>query len=102
MPKLGLETHIVDEDACRNTLARFKEAGIVLPTFSELAQPERIPSKIVDALENVDPDTPHPLNLFRVHWYNGTERRDRVDIPQHVVLPSSLTGVEAAPPKWVG
>ena len=95
MPKLGLETDVVDEDVYRHTLDRFKEAGILLPTFSELAEPERISPKIVELLEKVDPDDAHPLNLFRVHWYNGAERRDQVQIPQHVVLPSSLTGIEA-------
>ena len=77
------------------TLRRFREADIVLPTFEQLAEPSTIPSRIVDALEEVDPDDAHPRNLFRVHWYNGADRRSRVGIPEHVVLPSALTGVDA-------
>ena len=95
MPKLGLETNVIDKDAYHHTLNRCKEAGILLPTFAQLAEPNHIPEKITERLEKVDPDDAHPLNLFRVHWYNGTNRQERVDIPQHVILPSSLSGVDA-------
>ena len=43
----------------------------------------------------VDPDAAHPLNLFRVHWYNAADRRTKVEVPEHVVLPRELTGVDA-------
>jgi cysteine synthase len=76
-------------------LERFREAGIVLPTFDELAEPTTIAGEIRDALADVGPDEPHPLNLFRVHWYNGADRRSMVHVPEYVVLPSALTGVEA-------
>lgn len=76
-------------------VGRFREAGIALPTFEQLAEPAKIPQRIRDELERIDPDAPHPLNLFRVHWYNGADRRSTVDVPDHVVLPSSLTGVDA-------
>ncbi len=77
------------------TVGRFREAGVALPTFGELADPTTIPDRVVRALEAVDPDAAHPLNLFRVHWYNGPVRRTRVPVPEHVVLPSALTGVQA-------
>ena len=48
-----------------------------------------------EALAGVGPDDPHPLNLFRVHWHNGADRTGFVDVPEHVVLPPELTGVEA-------
>ncbi len=68
---------------------------VVLPTFAELANPQRIAPAIREALRTIDPDEPHPLNLFRVHWYNGADRRTLVPVPEHVVLPPSLTGVAA-------
>ncbi|HEX9123236.1 MAG TPA: pyridoxal-phosphate dependent enzyme, partial [Actinomycetota bacterium] len=43
----------------------------------------------------VDPDASHPLNLFRVHWFDGADRRSQVSVPDHVVLPPELTGVDA-------
>ena len=41
------------------------------------------------------PDEAHPLNLFRVHWYNDTDRSQQGAVPAHVVLGKELTGVEA-------
>ena len=93
MSRPALETEIVDRAVRDRTVALFRERRIVLPTLSELAHPDTIPAKAVDALASVDPDAPAPLNLFRVHWHNGSDRRSRVAIPDHVVLPSALTGV---------
>jgi cysteine synthase A len=77
------------------TLRRFRGSDIVLPTFEQLADPTTIPDDISDALADIDPDDAHPLNLFRVHWYNGADRRSTVRVPEHIILPSSLTGVDA-------
>ena len=100
MPTLGLETHIVDREVYARNVAHFREAGIVLPTFHELAEPERIPEEFREKLAAVDPDAPDPLNLFRIHWYNGedshSENRGKLrTVPDHLVLPPSLTGVPA-------
>ncbi len=43
---------------------------------------------------DADPQGPDARNLWRVHWYNDLAG-GRVDVPDHVVLPSSLTGVES-------
>jgi cysteine synthase len=67
----------------------------VLPTFAELADPATIPAERRASLTTIDPDGAHPANLFRDHWHNGSDRRSIVDVPGHVVLPSSLTGVDA-------
>ena len=77
------------------TVERFREAGIRLPTLGELTDPSTIPANVTEALASVDPDAPHPLNLFRVHWFNGADRRTIVPVPEHVVLPPELTGVDA-------
>jgi len=95
MARLGLETDIQDQAVYQRTVARFREAGIRLPTLGQLANPATIPEELLEALANVGPDDPHPLNLFRVHWYNGLDRRDRVATPHHLVLPESLTGTPA-------
>ena len=96
MARLGLETDIVDRRTYSRTVQRFRDAGIVLPTFRELAEPSRIPASTVHALASVEPDEPHPLNLFRVHWFNDATRRRRTAVPEHVVLPEALTGTKAA------
>jgi cysteine synthase len=95
MPTLGLDEHIVDREIYDRTVTRFREARILLPTFSELANPASIPDAVRAALAGVKPDEAHPLNLFRAHWYNGPDRASQVGIPGHVVLPAELTGVQA-------
>ncbi|HEX3182229.1 MAG TPA: pyridoxal-5'-phosphate-dependent protein subunit beta, partial [Beijerinckiaceae bacterium] len=80
---------VVDPARLRSAIRRVREFGVVLPTFSELAKP---PSHNLD---RIDPDEPRSENLWRVNWYNGPDRRKRVDVPGHIVLPEALTGVKA-------
>ena len=96
MARLGLETEIVDHAVYARTLQRFRDAGVVLPTFAELADPSVIPASTRAAVETVGADEPHPLNLFRVHWHNDSSRRRQTAVPEHIVLPEALTGVKAA------
>jgi cysteine synthase len=95
MARLGIETEIVDRAVFSNTVAWFREAKIALPTFAELAAPWTIPAPIQEALAKIGPDEPHPLNLYRVHWYNDRSRRGRVEVPEHIVLPEAVTGTKA-------
>jgi cysteine synthase A len=95
MRRLGLERELVDRDVYDRTVGRFRDAGILLPTFAQLAEPSTIPDGVRAALASVGPDDAHPLNLFRVHWFNGPDRTETVDLPDHVVLPTELTGVDA-------
>jgi cysteine synthase len=76
-------------------VGRFRDAGIALPRFAELVDPSLVPKNIRSRLAGVDPDEKHPLNLFRVHWYNDAARTGVAAVPEHVVLPRELTGVES-------
>ncbi len=89
--QLGLADAVVDEDSRERAIGRFREQGIVLPTFAELADPSRIDRA---RTAGVDKDAPDARNLFRVHWYCDLAG-DPVAVPDHVVLPASLTGVES-------
>lgn len=102
LERLGLTTKIVDEATLRDTVARFKERKITLPTFDMLANPAKIPGDIRKALETVDPDAPDPLNLYRVHWYNSEDRRHFVEVPVHLVLTKEITGIDATVITMVG
>ncbi len=89
--RYGLADRVVDDGALANSVARFRERGILLPTFAELADPAMIdPAHVGDA----DPQAPDRRNLWRVHWYNDLHGR-RVEVPDHVVLPPAMTGVES-------
>ena len=94
-----LETTVTPDIANRSVydraVRRLREAQVVLPTFDELAHPCRSPNAIMAGLRDVDPDAPDPRNLLRVHWWNDATRRGHARVPEHVVLPRSLTGVPA-------
>jgi cysteine synthase len=92
---LTVPEHVVDPATRDRAVAHLRDAGILLPTFAELADPTRISVGVTSALTGVDPDAADPRNLFRIHWFNDATRRSRVTVPEHVVLPKALTGVDA-------
>ena len=81
--------------ALERSVLRLRKAGVALPRFAELADPALVPVRVRKLLARIGPDDAHPLNLFRVHWFNGAGRTEVVDVPEHLVLPRELTGVEA-------
>lgn len=87
----GLDTSVVDPAVRARAAEHLRRRGVWLPAFAELADPFSIPARTREALGGVDPDEPHPLNLFRVHWYN----RDRrvAPVPAHLLLREPFTGV---------
>jgi cysteine synthase A len=89
--QLGLADAVVDDVTLARSVERFRANGITLPTFAELANPARIdPARTA----GVDPGAADAANLFRVHWHNDLAG-GRVAVPDHVVLPRALTGVES-------
>jgi cysteine synthase len=93
LPPLLADASIVDQTAYRRTVERLRERQIVLPTFAGIAAGHAGPAP--EHLAQVDADLPDPANLFRIHWHNSRSRRQRVAIPEHLVLPRSLTGIDA-------
>ena len=89
--QFGLADRVVDAGALANSVQRFRDQCITLPTFAELADPSKIDPGKVGAADKNGPDA---RNLWRVHWYNDLAG-SRVDVPDHVVLPKSLTGVDS-------
>jgi cysteine synthase len=86
---------VVDPAIRRSAIDRARAQKIVLPTFAQLSWRAPIPRHIAARLPDVDPDAPHPDNLWRIHWRNAPNRRDTVPVPDHIVLPKALTGVDA-------
>ena len=88
-------TEVADRALRRRAIGHLRKAGVRLPTFEELAEPEKAPRSIRASLATVDPDTPHPANLYRVNWLNDMARTGQNPVPAFVELPESLTGVKA-------
>ena len=92
---LGLYDEVVDQDALERTVQRFREREILLPTFAQLADPSTMPDGVLAALDGVGADDADARNLWRVHWYNDSTREGRVEVPEHLEIPSELSGVDA-------
>ncbi len=92
---LGLTTEIADTGIYERTVERFKERGIALPTFGELADPSTIPAARIAPLAGLDRNEPDSRNLFRVHWYGGLDGSGPHEVPDYIELPPEMTGVEA-------
>ena len=73
----------------------FKQHNIVLPKISELSNPSLIDDEIKNKLKSIDKNAVNPLNLFRVHWHNYREHNNFLEVPEHIVLSSEFTGVDA-------
>jgi cysteine synthase len=86
---------IADRKVRRRALLRLKERGVRLPTFAELADPQRIAADVAADLPAVGADAADPRNLYRVHWFNDQERRKSRATPLYVEVPEALTGVSA-------
>jgi hypothetical protein len=95
MTLIDVNDTIADRSVYLSAVRHLRRAGVVLPTFAELADPTIAPPEIAQSLRDVDPDAAHPRNLFRVHWYNDATRRGLVAAPERVVLPRELTSVDA-------
>jgi len=87
----------VQDPAVRaRAVQRYRERGIVLPTFAQLRDPELVPGKIRDRLRTIGLWDRDPLNLFRITWKNEPRERGGLFGPVNAIeLPPSLTGVAA-------
>ena len=90
-----LPAEVVDRRVHERAVRHLRKARVVLPTFAELADPRKSPAAVSDQLAQVDADSAHPANLFRVHWYNDAARRALGRVPLYLDLPEALTGVKA-------
>lgn len=86
----------VDSEALQRTVRRLREKGVVLPTFEQMARPEKIPAAIRSKLADVELWGIDPLNLFRITWKNEPKEKGGLFGPvNYLKLPSVLTGVRA-------
>ena len=96
MRRLGLERELVDPAVYERTVGRFREQGIVLPTFAQLADPTTIPAPIADRLAATRPGRAASRSTCSASTGStAPTAASRTTVPEHVVLPTALTGVEA-------
>ncbi len=86
----------VNKETRARNIRRCREKGIALPTFAQMAEPERAPKKIQEKLRGVGLWDLDPANLFRISWRNQpVERGGGFAEVNTLEFPSSLTGVPA-------
>jgi cysteine synthase len=84
----------MNEKVMRRTASRCRERGIIIPTFAELRDPDKIPAAIKNRLPGLGMDDVHPLNLFRISWKNDV-RSGLYGTVNALRLPPAVTGIEA-------
>lgn len=93
MTKIDLS---VNQEGREHAINRARERNIIIPTFAQMRNPDLIPQKIKDELEEIGLWDIHPRNLFRITWKNeGKESGGKFSGVNYLELPSSLTGVDA-------
>jgi len=87
---------VKDEKILARAVERYREKGIILPTFKQMENPSLIPEKIVDHLSKIGLWDLDPKNLFRITWKN--EPKDMgggFGKVNYIEIPKELTGVDA-------
>ncbi len=87
---------VQNEKVRAGAVQRFRERGIILPTFAEMRNPKLIDSEVKEKLKNIGLWDLHPLNLFRITWKNEPiEKGGGFGKVNYIELPTELTGTQA-------
>ena len=86
---------IHDQKVLETAMQHARDKDLVLPTFSQLASPHTLAAEILDAVKAAPKDAPHPLNLFRINWFNAQNDGGMQQQPAWLEIPSSISGVRA-------
>lgn len=93
---IELINNVKDERVLNNAIQRFREKGILLPTFSQMENPELIPEAVKARLRKTGLWDIDPVNLFRISWKNEPlEKGGLFGKVNYIELPKALTGIDA-------
>jgi len=86
----------VNKKVLENTIKRCRERNVIIPTYEEMRNPEKVPQGIKDELKQIGLWDLHPRNLFRITWKNKPIRfGGGYGGVNYLELPGELTGVKA-------
>jgi cysteine synthase len=86
----------IDEKQLERTVRRAREKNIVIPLFREQKNPETIPSRIKEALKDIELWAIDSVNLFRITWKNEpVEFGGGFDGVNFLEISPELSGVDA-------
>ncbi len=88
--------HITNPEIRSKAVKRFKEKGIILPTFAQMRNPELIPDQIKDQLKTIGLWDLNPVNLFRISWKNEPKPTGGLfGSVNYIEIPEAISGVKA-------
>ncbi|MFP4481209.1 MAG: pyridoxal-phosphate dependent enzyme [Thermovirgaceae bacterium] len=86
----------INEQGLRRAVERAREKNIIIPTFEEMKNPEKVPQTIKEKLKDVGLWDVDSLNLYRITWKNEPVKHGGLyDGVNFMELPTELTGVKA-------
>ena len=86
----------VNREVLLKNIEKARKNGVIIPTISQMRDPEAVPEKIKEKLKGTGLWDIDPLNLFRITWKNEPKERGGLfGKPNFIELPPELTGVPA-------
>lgn len=87
---------VKDQKVLQKAIDRYREKGIILPTFDQMQNPQLVPDKIQYKLKKLGLWELDPMNLFRINWKNEpVESGGAFGKVNYLELPEQITGVKA-------
>lgn len=87
----------VNEKQLEKTVECIKERNILIPTLSQMKDPNKVPEKVKEKLKNTGLTDIDPINLFRISWKNEPVEKGGLyqKLPNYIEIPSEISGVKA-------
>ncbi|MDX9783741.1 MAG: pyridoxal-phosphate dependent enzyme [Spirochaetia bacterium] len=86
----------INDGQRKKNVQRCKDKGILLPTFAQMRDPEKIPPSVKKELSGIGLWEVHPRNLFRVSWHNEpVEKGGGFGEVNYLEVPRAITGTKA-------
>lgn len=87
---------VKDEQILQKAVDRYREKGIILPTFEQMENPSLVPEKIKENLKSIGLWDLNPNNLFRINWKNEpVETGGGFGKVNYLEIPKAISGVDA-------
>ncbi len=87
---------MIEKERLERAVKRVRERNIIIPTFAQMRDPSRIPSRVKEELPGIGLWDLNPRNLFRITWMNEpVASGGGFDGVNYLEFPKNLTGVHA-------
>jgi len=86
----------IDKEQRKRAIQRVRERNIIIPTYAQMKDPGKIPTKLKGELGDIGLWDVNPRNLFRITWHNEpTVKGGGFGGVNYLELPTTLTGTPA-------